>query len=278
MPDLAFDIETCPLPDELLEKQIPPYEEGEYSGPPSNYKKEEAKQKHYEDWLDGREAREAAYYDKARTRACLYSHTGRVLAVGYCDGKTTETVYADNLEDERALLLDFAQRCRRALTSRRGMDSRDYSIVGYNIDSFDVRMLWQRANMNGIHLNAEIGRTFVRGRYVGPQFIDLWRYHQGPEYNPNIPCFKLDFFASLYGLEGKATDEGVSGANFWKVAAEDRARADRYLKRDAELVWELGCKMGATFMDRDPSSSRKPVAVPYSTPDMPAPTGVGGQP
>lgn len=274
MPDLAFDIETAPLPDDILLEAIGPFED-EYKCP-GNIKLERSKQEHYAKWLDTRDEREAEFYEKARERAALHAHTGRVLAIGYCDGRTTETVYADNLDDEKALLLDFAKRCRKALASRRGVESRDFSIVGYNIDQFDVGFLWKRATLNRIHLNAEIGRPIVRGRYVGPQFVDLWRHYMGPDWVPNVPPVKLDLFAKWFGLEGKATDEGVSGANFWRVAAEDRARADRYLKRDVELTWELACVIGACFMERDPSKARGPVAASWSTPDMPASADVEG--
>jgi len=129
-----IDIETCATSREDVRSLVA----GEVR-PPSNYKKQES----IDAWFqtEGAKAREEAI-----NKTALNGLWGEVIAIGLAidDGKIT-VHYRRPDEPEAELLRHFA-----GMIELRPSVHVSPTWIGHNIESFDLRFLWQRCVINGV--------------------------------------------------------------------------------------------------------------------------------
>ena len=239
---IYFDCETGPLPEELLAKVRPPanlkkvknikdfgkpfdpmtVKLGRMVDPVKIEKKiaeaaakwpdlqeriaeeiEETEQKHVEDFAE-----------KAALDACR----GQLLAAGYL---STKELIDGRSEPE--MLIKFWDVFNTAAGDGR-------KLIGFNIFGFDLPFLIRRSWVHGVHVPAIIDKN----RYWHECFIDLAEVYR-------LGChgeFKsLGEMCVAMGLGEKL--DGISGADFHKLWADDREKAKEYLGRDLLLTKNL---------------------------------------
>jgi len=114
-------------------------------------------------------------------------------------------------------------------------------LIGFNCFSFDSRILLLRATVN----NVEIPFTFNRKKYSSTGnhidlrgvLIDWGTFEAG----------KLDFFLSMFGLEGKM--EGIDGSviqDYWNEGLHDEI--GQYCQDDCEKTFKLFEKIKPYFL------------------------------
>ena len=194
----VFDIETGPLPEEVLLASAPEFK------PASNLKDPEKIKASIE------EKREAYFRD-----AALSPLTGRVLAVGM--RKPNGDLLIAHGEDEADIL--------RKLVHQIGLYiQQSIPVAGFNIRSFDLPFIRFRCAVHGIHCGKLMDRW--KGRvYWNEQFVDLMEeVTMGRERSGN----GLDAVCKALGIPGK-TGNGAMFAKLYKEAPES---ALDYLRND----------------------------------------------
>jgi len=233
MTALYFDIETGPLPEEQLRKSFRELTLEEYiESCPSNWKRETAVAKYPE-------ANAKAWQDYVG-KAALHPLTGRVVAIGLMTPQQDKPDIIDcdfwggNEMDghERDGLIDFWQEVEDALENH-------MALVGFNICGFDLPFLIRRSWLLGLC----VPMGLRKGRYWSDAVIDLMdRWGFGRD------MVKLDALAKAFGLAGKVSqgEDGtaVSGADFHRLWRENRPLAEKYLRQDVQLCYQLGEAMG----------------------------------
>lgn len=243
---IIFDIETGPLPDELLAARVAPFvglpHPGEFDmttvktgniKDPAKIKEKidaareahEASVRRYESDLA---AARDAWWSAAKSSAALSPLTGRVLAVGYFSTDTGRTIL-DVDDDESGMLGRFWGQYTKAKQAGRKM-------VGHNIHGFDVPFLARRAWMIGYDIPAGV---LDRGKWLDTTtFVDtmqLWGFG-------NRDAVKLDTLARAMGAGGKP--EGVDGSMFSELLKTDPAKAREYLANDLQMTAKVAARMG----------------------------------
>jgi 3'-5' exonuclease len=229
---IAFDIETGPLPEAALKEiyQEPTLEE--FAATCDKRWKPETVAAKYEEAKGGMWAEFVA-------KAALSPLTGRVLAIGFKPpGGEVQVRHLVNMEDdfssERNLLSVFWRLTQRAIASKELM-------VGHNILGFDLPFLLRRSWLLGVEPTEDV----FDGRYWHRCFTDTMKRWQCGSYQERF--VKLDAIAKAFGVAGKLTDGGVSGAEFSRFywgSPEERQLALEYLVRDVEIIATVAGKMG----------------------------------
>ncbi len=222
---LIFDIETGPLPIDMLKQIVRPFDRSSLKHPgewnPNSVKygntKDEAKraekleaarQKHaeaVESYQSDLAAAEEKYWNEVQDKAALAAITGQVLAIGY--GGNGETV--DHGMSEEELLSRFWAKFKKCRETRRKM-------IGFNIKRFDVPFIVQRSFI----LAVDVPESYMDGRYLSATFVDLNDAWMCGNYGYSG---NLDEIARACGV-GRKT-EGVSGAHFAELYMNDATRS-----------------------------------------------------
>ena len=252
---IVFDIETGPLPEETLRGLCPPFEPPEHpgefdpgtvrcgniGGPDSE--KGQAKIAKARDEHEATVAKYSADVDAAKAahwqdfldKAALSPLTGRVLAIGY---QLPNGRYVCHHYEEHGSEAGLIERFWAIV--QKGMKARE-KIVGHGSDRFDLRFLVRSSWLQGIDVPDEI----FDGRYWNRCFRDTMKLWQCGDYSERF--IKLGVLGQAFGIGGKLTDGGVSGAEFSKFywgSPEERALALQYLEKDVELTAAIASKMG----------------------------------
>ena len=225
---IVFDIESGPLPEETLRENwtLPTLEE--FSQTCDKRWKPETVAGKYEE-------AKAGMWDEYVSRAALSPLTGRVLAIGY---QLPNGRYVCHHHEEHGSELGMLERfwmiVQRSIAQRESM-------VGHNIKGFDLPFLLRSSWMLGVDYPDGV----FDGRYWHRCFTDTMERWQCGNYRDQFA--KLDTLGKAFGLGGKASEGGVSGADFAKFywgSPEDRALALLYLQRDVELTAGIAARMG----------------------------------
>lgn len=226
---LIFDIETGPLPLEVLRERMPPFDPASVAvgnrGPEKAAEYIEQKRQTYEQ----------EYVD----RAALSAATGQVVAIGYLSGDSQMTVIAGQRgtedTDERSLIASFWRQFSRITSGGR-------SIVGFNINGFDIPFLMRRSWILGIDIPANL----KKGRWFSDYLVDLrdvWLC--GQRWGD---CeSSLDHVARALGVGAKADAGECSGRDFhklWFAGGKDREKAEAYLSNDLKMTYEVAKRLG----------------------------------
>lgn len=236
---VAFDIETAPLPREILLPQLPPFDrESVKVGNIKDPALIEAKIKAAE------ESHERDFFDKA----ALSPLTGQVAAIGCAAWQTGEpggsidTRLSDDLsvqEAERKLIVGFWEKFN---AYNRGEDDRTL-FVGFNIIDFDLPFLVTRSRILDVPVPPTLFR-FENNRFsYSSRFIDLRLLYLAGR-KPTTTVSNLDAISRGFGIGEK----NGSGADFaGLLASGDVAKATEYLANDLILTAKLARKMGVDF-------------------------------
>lgn len=224
---IVFDIETGPLPEDVLRtmfEPLPPFDPA--SVKVGNLKDQakidakisESKAAHEEEC----KAAESRFFD----RAALSAHTGEVLAIGVRFAGEKGAMIIEG-QKERALLETFWTVCEDTRAS-------DNRLVGFNVFGFDLPFLLRRSWLAGVRAPHWI---MDRDRYWSPVFVDLMaRWQCGDRQN----FISLDRLSKLLGVGAKNGD----GARFAELLKADREAAMAYLNNDLELTLQVARRLG----------------------------------
>lgn len=218
---LAFDIETGPLPEDVLRSLYaePTFEE--FSASCDQRWKPETREAKFEE-------QKTTGWQNFVDRAALDSSTGKVLAIGFLAADKGNKVVIDDDADEGRLVNRFwlqYVRCRQ--TNRR--------MIGANIHGFDLPFLIRRSWI----LDVPVPATVFDGRYFDRLFIDIrtaWLCGQRWGECPS----SLNHIAKSLGVGAKNGD----GAQFADLLKTDREAALAYLRNDLELTANCARRMG----------------------------------
>lgn len=244
MKQIVFDIETGPLPKEIvLRGHVDPVapvktefrEEDVKLGNIKDEAKiaekiEAARIKHEADFdaeVKAWELKKADAQAKLIERAALSATTGKVLAIGWTmDGKDAH--YFEG--DESAILESFW-----GLITNRG--AIDCQAIGFNCNGFDVPFLVRRSWAVGVAVPATVLNIWQGRVSLNAAFVDLMAYWKLGNYSDSI---SLDNLAAHLGIPGK----NGSGAHFADLLEFDRILALQYLRQDVLLTYQVAQKLG----------------------------------
>jgi hypothetical protein len=221
MPTLYFDIETAPLPESELSAMCPAFDASEVAI--GNTKDP---QKIAEKIAEARRD----HFPKFVSRAALSAITGRVCAIGFMYGRECSESFPVILDDddEKHLLSKFF----------REISSHDGSIVGFNIQFFDIPFLTHRAWALGIPVPYQF--QLRNDRFFGDWIVDLRnRWQMGDKQRRG----KLDEIARHLGIDGKTGDHGRDFHKLLHGTPEQRETALAYLRQDVELCRQVERRM-----------------------------------
>lgn len=244
---LIFDIETGPLPESMLLERwsYPGFEPlGEFDATAVKVGNLKDQAKIAEKIEAARAAHEAAKasaesdYLAARDaswnefigRAGLQAATGQVLAIGYHSAETNKTLVHGHEQTEAELLNGFWSQYARMRKAGR-------KLVGFNSNGFDVPFLLRRSWMLGV----DVPPSVRNGRWLDQIFVDLREvWLCGQRWGDTESS--LNHVAGCLGV-GQKTD-GVTGADFARLWAEDREKAIEYLTQDVQLTYQVAVRLG----------------------------------
>jgi len=227
---IVFDIETGPLPDEILQQAIDPFPElepfDELSVKTGNLKDKKkiadkiaaARASHVSDY----EARKAKYYRDAVAKAALDPMLGQVLAIGYGNLRGQRVIHAAAEPDLLAELWQVFY----AVAQQGGV------LAGWNSHKFDLPFCRQRSFFHGLSVPAEL---IERGRYYNSQLVDLMAVWTG-----GAGYAGLDKVARFLGV-GEKNGNGAEFARLWH---EDREQAEQYLANDIAMTANVAARLG----------------------------------
>lgn len=217
---IGFDIETGPLPDDVLLKVCGPFD-------PSTVKVGNAgAEKAAEKIEDARKN----YLADLRKEAALNPLTGRVLAVGVGYGDSNDVDIFHNDDQERRILVDVWAAIRF------GLDGAAICI-GHNIEKFDLPFLVGRSRLLGVPLPAGL---MERKRNWNSCFVDTMQEWVCYQYGAFVGLGKLSRAFDL----GDKLEDGAMFHELWFGGAESRRRAEAYLRDDVIKSLALAKRMG----------------------------------
>lgn len=242
----SLDIETEPESDAVLQQLMPEF------AAPGNYK-------------DPIKIEQNIAEQKARwiEKAALDPVSGRVLAAGYQffrAGVKQEggLVAAQSQEDERRVI-------QRAFSLIAGASmGAAYAVLGFDMLRFDLPFLMKRA----WKLRVPVPQM-RSGRYWLDYLVDVrevWTF------GDKTAEGSLDALAKYFGLPPKLGN-GAHFARLWHNP-ETRPQATEYLKRDLELPYLIGQRMGLFEGATEPAPIA-PVAPPPSVTGAPSNESTG---
>lgn len=168
-------------------------------------------------------------------KAALSPVTGRVVAIGYRDKDSDDTLHVgqegslDARADEVWLLEQFWDQVDNALVAG------DVPMIGFSTDGFDLPFLIKRSWFNDVVIPVGVRN----GRYFAKMFVDLqqlWLMGAPPK------GWSLDRIARLLGV-GKKPDD-MDGSMFAAVLESDRQKALDYLRNDLDMTFKVAERMG----------------------------------
>ena len=258
---LYFDIETAPLPDDVLARQFEftpptppePFDErqvkvGNMKDPEKiRAKIEEARARRDEEiatWESTTARARDDAWQEFKGSAALAATTCRVIAIGTAGdrGDTVDAALAIDPADESRIITQFWRQATALYNACRGSGSG--AIVGHNILDYDLPVLVRRSWC----LSLAVPTWIRRGRYWSDIFcdtIDLWSLGQR-----RVPGgASLDVVSKALGGPGKFG--GVDGAHFHQLLSSgdeaDREKAIEYLRRDVLEVRRICSVMTGKF-------------------------------
>lgn len=251
---LICDIETGPLPDELLRTCLPPFEApphpGEFDERAVKYgnlkdeakraaKLEECRAAHNQAVAEYGLAVEAArvkHWEEGVAKAALSPITGCVVAIGYFN-QVKDVIGIDGV-DEGELPLDEASILAKFWQTYEACKAKGVIIAGWNFTGFDVPFIVKRSWLHGIDTPSDL---FDRsGRYLSPTFLDLMARFGVGKWGDNC---RLDVAARFFGV-GEKNGDGKEFAKLWLAGGEDRERAREYLANDLRMTAAVARRMG----------------------------------
>jgi hypothetical protein len=248
----VFDIETGALPEDVLRKQLPPFDPEVDCPHPGlfdqstvkygNAKKEDKRAEILDAAWSAHEEKVANYpaiVEQAREqhwakyieKAALDPIKGRVLAVGFKDGENVECLCCDGTPRDEEILI-------RHTWSLFSIDPAE-KLIGHNIFGFDLPFLVKRSWLLGI----DVPEWIRNGRYWSTRFVDTmaeWNFGA----MGGASFVKLEVLAAAFGIPGKP--DGITGADFDRLfhgTAEERTQALEYLENDLSVTWEIADRM-----------------------------------
>lgn len=242
---IVFDIETGPLPKDVLDRLFEPYVPAafdESSVKTGNLrdkakidaKIEECRGKHLEAELAKAFQREQEFFGKA----ALHADTGQVLAIGYYwpenDQDGDGSLISGNYEGEEEVVRSFWQLVVHAIQDRS-------TLIGHNIHGFDLPFLVRRSWLLGVTVPQSIfsGSGTGNARYFADAFVDTqrrWGLTTGE-------LISLDRLARAMGV-GEKNGHGEDFARLWNGSDSEKQEAIEYLQNDLRLTWECARRMG----------------------------------
>ena len=246
---LVFDLETGPLPEDVIRDRMPPYEPppppGEFDpnavktgnlvDPAKIRAKIAGARGEHIDAVAGYEAslvtREAEYWAKIIDKAALSPVTGQVVAIGYLWTDTGIQVL-DHSRPEGAMLETFWHNVEEAIHS-------SIVCVGHNIEGFDLPFAVQRSWMLDVDVPCWMttGTQHDRRRWFGDTMIRWSQGARGP-----ASWVKLDLLARLLGVGQKPDD--VDGGMFAGLLKTDPEKALAYLANDLVMTRGVAERLG----------------------------------
>ena len=206
-----FDIETEPLPLEILIPRMPEF------NAPSNYKDADKIKASIEaqkqSWLED---------------AALSPMTGRVLVFGYLNNGQFDVV----ADEDESILLKMAWEIIDSCISTGN------ELVGFNCNSFDLPFMVRRSWASNVKIPKAVGSGHGRYWNWSEQIINLrtiWQLGNRQDEG------SLDSISKFFGQAGKS-GSGKDFAALWK---SDRPKAILYLQNDLNLTASLYAKMMA---------------------------------
>lgn len=160
-------------------------------------------------------------------RAALSPLTGRILTIGYANAAGDWGL--SESENEVDLLAEFWAKYLDCQSERRAM-------VGFNIANFDVPFIVRRSWLHGLAVPRTV---YAQGRYLGANLVDLLQVWKGSAYSDTI---KLTELAEFLGCGAKP--DGITGADFAQLWANDRPQAIAYLANDLKMTAAVAERLG----------------------------------
>jgi uncharacterized protein YprB with RNaseH-like and TPR domain len=174
-------------------------------------------------------------------KAALHAVTGQVLAIGYYDGGSMTIDVVGNGKDETSILQGFWDRWRACYEMRQGLSP--YSrMVGFRIKSFDFPFIVQRSFINRVSvprfatIPKEVDSTLV-------DLADVWDSTGRPSAgygSLNTICRSL----GIGQKPDDCTGESFAAMLLSKDPYQ-RAAAIRYLRNDLQMTFDLASVVGA---------------------------------
>lgn len=233
---VIWDIETGPKPWEELEQFFeapvcPEFDEkavkyGNAKKPETRAPILEAARQDHAKLVAGWDGVVEEARQKLLSDAALSAKTGRILAIGYCQGGDVFVTDHVGQMSEREMLARF---WGFYLYLKR----RNASLVGLNSNRFDIGFVVQRSWALGVEVPAH-----KKGRYLNPEFVDLSQEWNFADYGKMISLKDL-----AIALNTKARKSG-SGKHFYQLFETDLEAALAYLRNDLVVPWECAVKMG----------------------------------
>ncbi len=208
---IAFDIETGPASDEVLDKIAPRFDA------PANWKD-----------MDKIALYQAEKKKDWKERAALSAETGRVLAVGIAVGDNDDDVVICYGKSEHETLMAW---WKQFDALRRNDPTRKW--VGHNIAKFDIPYLIRRSWVNGVTIPCTMPKV---GRYLPDTFVDTMQMWAMSDYQETVG---LDTLAKCFGV-GEKTGHGGDFFGLWLA---DRKKAIAYLSNDVRLTYRVAQAM-----------------------------------
>lgn len=213
MTELFFDIETIPSQLEWVKEEIK-----KNIKPHGNCKTDESKQK----WFD-KNLESAA--DEEWRKTSLNGAVGEVVCISYAVGnKEVKTISRGLGESEKDLLAHFNLVASKIISPK---------WIGHYITGFDLRFIWQRSIIHGLHCEAP-----YNAKPWDSNVFDTKTEFSGI----NKGYGSLDMMAKIFGIEGKL--EGMDGSKVWdEVKAGNIDKVVAYCEQDVEITRELYRRM-----------------------------------
>lgn len=247
---LVFDIETAPLPDDILFRgfdeskvNLPEHpgvfdpgsvKTGNITDPIKKAKKLREKEIEHTQLVGSYDARckiaikEAK--DKLREKAPLDARYGQIVAIGYgLRSKDGCCVYSDI--DEEAVLLSRFTAVFDSLESEYQFDMGIPRLISWNGNKFDLPFIQRRCWATRIDFNRLI---FKYGGIANNWYVDA---HDVWNCNDRHAYTSLDSVAAALGVTRKL--EGVTGDQFWQLLKTDPKKAEEYLEHDIKATYEV---------------------------------------
>ena len=213
----AYDIETGPLPDEMLLPTMPTFYPAKNLVNPDKI---------------------AAAIDEKQRKwfrdAALRPETGMIYGIGLKSDKE-EKIFSDGanektLENERKDIEDFFMFVETHHTSA--------TFVGWNSNDFDIPFIVMRAVFHKLPIPPSF---FLGGNYgsTGKQFKDLHAETAFGSFDRKKNKRSLKMTSIAFGYGGK-DDTGKFFSEVWKT---NREEADAYLQNDLRITLAIGNRM-----------------------------------
>jgi len=221
MSEVFLDIESVPTTDQRVKKEI-----AEAIKPPGSMSKAETIAK----W----EAEEKPkLIETAIARTSLDGTYGRVCCITYAfdDGPVEGVIN----RDEKIVLGNFFEACRKQGTQQ--FTSTRLTVVGHNVNDFDLRFIWQRAIINGVIPPSTI--PFHSGKYSENIRDTMLMWNPAPD--KRISLHKL---CLALGVESPKDKNGMDGSDIaYLWSRRDYKKILSYCKDDTGAMRQCFRKM-----------------------------------